>query len=119
MEQGPPSADALLWTTHFSLTNGELPLSEIAPGGTAMWARFTVDVVKEGRFTLKLNDASGVNLRSNGQAIAAQGPLELNLGTGRHTIVIGINSAGRKTSALACEIVPEPASSGELRLPGN
>jgi putative heme-binding domain-containing protein len=119
LAQRPPSTDPSLWTSHFSLTNGELPLSEIAPVGTAMWARFTVEVVKEGRFTLKLNDASGLNLRADGQGIPAHEPLDLSLAVGRHTIAIGINPAARRTSALACEIVPAPGSSGELRLPGN
>jgi putative heme-binding domain-containing protein len=121
-EAAPPQArpgEAEPWVTHYSMTDGSLPLDEIATGGSTGRLRCTVDVVKPGRFTLKINDEEGLALTVDAAPGGVHGGKELPLPAGRHAFAISIDFKVRKTQVLSLQIEPAGGSGGEVRLPGN
>jgi hypothetical protein len=92
-----------------------LPLEEIAPTEGFIWARGTINVVKPGKFTVKLNEGEGVRSLLDGRAVSLEQLSALDLPTGTHVLAFAIDSRARKSPVFSCEIDPAASSTGEWR----
>ncbi|HZK81423.1 MAG TPA: PVC-type heme-binding CxxCH protein, partial [Humisphaera sp.] len=117
LSQGSPF-DPAAWTPRYSMTNGELPVAEVAPAGGDLWVRCVVEVAKPGRFNMKLHDSAGVGFWIDGKinAITESGTIELT--AGRHSFAFGIEGKVRRSSGFSCQLEIAPNSTGELAAPG-
>ncbi len=78
----PPPADSPLWTARYSTAAGALPMADLPEG--RVWARFEIDVLSAGKVRLRTNSPAGLALDA-----------EVDLASGRHWIVVGIDRSKR------------------------
>ncbi|HWE04931.1 MAG TPA: HEAT repeat domain-containing protein [Tepidisphaeraceae bacterium] len=116
LSETPPS-DPAVWSTRYSQTNGQLPLSEVAPTGSDLWAKCALEVTKSGKFALELNDPAGVRFWIDGKPRALSESAAIEFTAGRHTLTFGIEGKNRKSEELSCQLNPAPNPTGELAAP--
>jgi putative heme-binding domain-containing protein len=101
-------AASAVWLPKFATVAGELPLADLAG-----WARFDVDVLKPGRFTLTFNNATGLGVYlDNARASVPQH----ELAAGRHVFMVSVDRSERGGAGLRCQVDPAPGTTGEIRI---
>jgi putative heme-binding domain-containing protein len=108
-------------SVRFGTVRGELPLEELAWEGTppVAHASFRLEVLREGRFRVGLGSGRGLRLALDGGAEMDPVPEALDLGRGRHEILLRIDRETRGKEPLYCQPEPAAGSSGELRIPND
>jgi putative heme-binding domain-containing protein len=110
------SAD-LLWTPAYSKVSGDLPLvGQPAPA----FVRFQLDVTTPGKVRLAISPAAA-RIWIDGQPKASAAELVLDLATGQHTIVLGVEPAAvgsKPEPTLRAELKDVPDSKAQVQIVG-
>ncbi|HZE97143.1 MAG TPA: PVC-type heme-binding CxxCH protein [Planctomycetota bacterium] len=104
------AASSLSWTPRFATVAGELPMADVGPAG---WARFEVDVLKPGRFTLTFNSATGLGVYLDGTRASVP---QHELAAGRHAFMVSVDRSERGGAGLRCQVDPAAGTTGEIRI---
>ncbi len=120
-ELGKALADdaRLPWVTRYSKVSGQVPLAETEPGRTAaatkVAAQTQLEVLAPGRITLVLNDVHGIKVWVDGQAVAAQEKMSLDLARGVHLLTLLVDEEQHHEAYVRCELADTPGSSAQAR----
>lgn len=116
---------ALTWEPAYSRVGGDLPVAAlpqfVAHAGydPHSFVRFQVEVSSPGVVSLSLGKTAGLTLWVDGKPTPMAAVVNLDLGSGRHSLTVGINRQKRSEN-LAVEMVevPKGATAAQVQIVG-
>ena len=105
------------WQPVYSQVSGVLPLTALAAAGAnrQTYVRCQFDVTTAGPALLHLNSTQGLSAWLDGRAIELADELRLDLSTGRHSLILGVDRTSR-SDGLRIELVDLPESPARVQI---
>lgn len=110
--------DAARWQTTLARVGGRIPLREISElvGGTVVYLKGEIDVSTAGAITVRFDSRDGVAAWIDDRPIGPDGTVEVE--TGRHPLIVRIDTARTKAGELRVEVARPEGSSAEFVVVG-
>jgi putative heme-binding domain-containing protein len=114
------SAEPIDWQAAYGTTGGILPLDEVAGmlETPVFAARGEIDVIKAGALLFSIDSPEGLSLWVNGEPVELSDRFTVDLGTGRHTLTIRVDTEARSSDDLRVEVTRAEASQAEFTVVG-
>ena len=110
------SGAELPWSPAFSMVSGQLPLASLGvssgAGSTLSFAKVELEVSAGGKIGLRTNNPKGLKLSFGDSLIAADDEVAIELGVGRHEVVIIVDRTLREDGGMRLELFDVPGSGG-------
>jgi putative heme-binding domain-containing protein len=119
----PPSiasADPADWRPIYGMTGGTLPLDEVTRmvDAPTVALRGEVDVTRPGAVTFSFDSAEGLTLWLDGRPIDAADRVSADLDSGRHALIIRVNTEERAADGIMVEVTRSPDSRADFTVVG-
>jgi putative heme-binding domain-containing protein len=100
------------WESAYSQVNGELPLDELVAKTKqpVVFVQGEMDVTAAGPVGIRLDSAAGIDLWLDDDSLQPQEENTVQLGEGRHTITLRVDTRERESDALLLELFRLPDS---------
>ena len=110
------SGAELPWSPDFSMVSGQLPLTSLGvssgAGSQLSFAKVELEVSAGGKIGLRTNNPKGLQLSFGESLISADDEVAIELGVGRHEVVIIVDRALREHGGIRIELFDVPGSVG-------
>jgi hypothetical protein len=98
------------------MVSGQLPLASLGvssgAGSALSLAKVELEVSAGGKIGLRTNNPKGLQLSFGDSLIAADDEVTIELGVGRHEVVIIVDRAMREHGGMSIELFDVPGSGG-------
>lgn len=113
-------ADASQWLPAYAKVGGTLPLDELTATvkSPVLYLQGEIDVSVAGAVTFRLDSTEGVHAWLDGEPVAAQDSVTVDLAKGRHKLTLRVDTTRRPARGIRVEVQRAEGSPAELTVVG-